>query len=346
MSLSFFPKSLLSSKSIQLFTSACLLSVVSFSCAPKDTKMKPTAGANSGGSGNTVVGAFTKNEINNESNKHLVVFMERAVEAIYIFKAVTEPDFKSENIQIEDIDLDQQKLKKISFSKDLKQTDTTSRTKNSYLVQSILNDKNEVIKLVIKNSSRPTGELSSVEFETESVVKNSSAAESIVLNNFFTEIIISKKSVEGQDLGASEFQVQYVKSDYAKTFNLNQYVLDSKLAFNFKILNPNLNSFQLSKFDVNHYRSGLAQTTNLEMTGDSKDLILTFNAQCASMNGKLSLSSKAQKEQTKDSNKKGPLFKKDLVYSDSSVTIPGKFPLNFPASSCENRPLVDLSRMF
>lgn len=346
MSLSFFPKSLFSSKSIQFVSIACLLSVISVGCAPKDTKMKPTAGANSSGSGNTVVGAFTTIEINNESNKHLVVLMERAVEAIDIFKATTEANFRSDSVQIEEVEIDQQKMKKIVISKELNQEESISKVQNSYLVQSIVNEKNEVIKIVVKNTSKPIGQLSAVEFQTESVVKNNAAADSIKLNNFFTEMTISKVPAEGQGSETNEFQVQYIKSDYANTFNLKQYVLDTKLAFSFKVLDANLSSFQLSKFDVNHYRSGLAQTTNLEMTGDSNDLILTFNAQCASLNGKLSLSSKAQKEQTKDSNKKGPLFKKDLVYTDSSVTIPGKYPLNFPASRCESRPLVDLSRMF
>ena len=291
------------------------------SCAPKDSKLVPP-----GQESTTSLGGKASNS-QFESNKHLMLLLDRQVEAIHLFKAVIDADYaQKKNLKIEDIASPGTGLKKISSDSIRYKSGAQEQVSQvNFIVQIDRNANQEISMITIRNNT------SEKAIEESISLSEASSTPELILKNKSKEIIIKKSS----EVGVFDVSVKLIdesNSILGKGIALN----DSTFQFSLSE-----NNALITSMTVQHNRYG-SENGDMAMKSAQSTLTINLGANCTSVNGSVTLEAVALNEKTKK-----PLYVRTANYSDSSISLAaGKDILSFPAIACDSRPVVDLKKLF
>ncbi|MBC7421285.1 MAG: hypothetical protein H7328_11205 [Bdellovibrio sp.] len=298
--------------------SALLLSpflAISFlvACAPKDSKIErpdPRVGTAGGLSVNSQY----------DSNKHLMVLLDRQVEAIQLFKAVIDADYaKEKGFVFEDLTVNKLTVKKLKLdSKKFKDGMLDQISNLSVIVEVVRNEDQSVKSVSLKEA----------DLVEEKVIFGGN---DIVLKNKRKEIMIIKAEA-ANTYDVTLKLVDELNSKPGKSISLN----DAQFQFS---LNGN-EAFIISA-TLQHNRYGV-QTGDMAMQTASSTVSVRLDGACVSVNGVMKLESLVINAKTGK-----PAYVRTATYNDSSVVLnAGKDTLSSAANACESRPVVDLKKLF
>lgn len=294
------------------YISAVLGFTLLSACGAKDTFI-PRAGDRATSFG----GQATNGQF--ESNKHLMLLIDRQVEAIFLFKAVTDPDFATKNnIKVEDILVNKETLKKLTSGQQKFKDGPQEQTSQFSLLASIEQESDALTAVTITANSE--------ELTQEKVVVSGT---DLVLKSKLKEITIVQTD-EANIYDATIKMIDEINVKSGKSIALNE----SKFKFSLIGNEAKILTIEL----LQHNRYGI-QNGDMAMKSSASSVVIQF-AECASVSGTLNLESLSR-------NAKGPTYVRTAAYNDSSVSlVAGKDTLVAAANACAARPIVDLKKLF
>lgn len=319
----------------QKFKKNCLsaislsLSLSLVACAPKDQKLTLGGGSKKDGGGATPFALDGKAE-QAQNYKYLTVLMDRALESVHLYKAVTDAAYAEKHgmIFVEEV-VNGDSIKKVTSKKEMLHEKSKLTFESTYQIQSEVDANNEV-KMIHLESLGPVNS----ELLSKSTVASDTEVKDLKLANQF-------KSIE-MKIDGEKVDVVWKSSDKLSKLNQTGAVLSgvqmyNELKFSFQSTaasQDGASSFLLSQFKLTHDR-GVSDFVLEAKQGQQLNLIL--NDQCLSLNGKISLNSVGTAK-----------YKRDLSYSESElvVTESAKTKYSLPVLKCAERDAVDLTRLF
>ncbi len=286
-------------------------------CQAKDTFI-PKAG----GSANTLGGQASNSQF--ESNKHMMLLLDRQVEVIHLFKALIDNNYaEKKGLKVEDAIVNKVNLKKITSQIQNFKDGPREQTSNINLIVSVELDTDQSIRSAQFRSNSEAGT------EEKIVVSGTD----VTLKNKFKEMTITK-TADATAFEATLRTIDEVNVTAGNFVTLNE----SKFKFSINGNEAKILSVQLAQ----HNRYGLqAGDMSMKTADDSSVLDIKLDDACTSVMGVLKLESLAKNA------KKLPAYTRTATYTDSSVSfLAGRNTLNVAANFCESRPVVDLKKLF
>ena len=296
------------------------------SCEPRDTKItRPDTRVNPTGG---PAGSPTDGKADNY--KYIAVLADRQVEAIELFRAVTDEQFAAaKNITLEDVEIEGSKYKKISAKSTLKSEKLETTRDTALLAQLVVDENGKLQQIVAKESQ--------AQLTFEKAVK--------LANNTDISVKNKLKSLVMTNLGNDSWRVSLTSSDEIN-LKIGKSIMMNVLKFTFTPTDAVADTFNVKDVEMVHMRSG-ALVGDFSMKSDAATTMVVAAKtaeKCTSVSGVLHLNSFETKK-NKD-NSLSPLYDRTLAYENSDVVVTAgkdKFPL--PAAECENRLSVDLGKL-
>ncbi len=295
------------------------------SCEPRDNKItRPDTRVNpTGGPAGATDGKA-------DNYKYIAMLADRQVEAIELFRAITDEQFAAaKNMILEDVEVDGIKLKKISTKSNLK-SEKFETTRDSNLLVQLVTDENGKLQQILAKESQ-------AQLSFEKVVKLSNKTD-ISVKNKLKNLVIA-------NLGNDSWHVSLTSSDEIN-LKIGKSLMMNVLKFTFSPVDAALDTFNVKNVEMIHMRSG-ALVGDFSMKSDAATTMVVAAKtaeKCTSVSGVLHLNS-IETKKNKD-NSLSPLYDRTLTYTDSTVLIKaGKDDFPLPAAECENRLSVDLGKL-
>lgn len=312
----------LKSSILSLSAAALLFSA----CEPRDQKItRPDNRVGANGS------PAAQTDGKAENYKYIATLAERQVEAIELFRALTDAQFVTEkNVHIEDTEVNGAKLKKVSFQADLSSGKWKIK-KTTVLLADVSFDENGKLKKIVAQavSSQPS---------KESVIDTERQLD-ISLSN-------SMKNISIENAGNDSWNVNLVSRDDIN-LKIGKSTMLNILKFSFSATAPDSNIFAIKNIEMTHMRSGTL-VGDFALKSDDAKTTMTVETKtgekCSTVSGVLQLSSLETKK-NKDGSQ-ASLYERTLTYDSSGVTVKaGKDDLSLSTAECENRLSVDLRKL-
>lgn len=296
------------------------------SCEPRDNKItRPDtrANPNSGPTGQTDGKA--------DNYKFMAVLADRQVEILELFRAVTDEQFAAaKNIVVEEIEVDGQKLKKISAKVLNLKSEKFENTRDAALLVQLIVDADGKLQQIVAKESQ-------AQLTYEKAVK--------LANNTDVSVKNKLKSLVVSNLGNDSWQASLTSSDEVN-LKIGKSVMMNVLKFSFTATDAALDTFTIKDVEMVHMRSGtLVGDFSLKSDAATTMVVSIKTAdKCSSVSGVLHLNSFETKK-SKD-NSLAPLYDRTLTYNTSEVVVnAGKDTFSLPVAECENRLSVDLGKL-
>ncbi len=300
-----------------------------FSCQPKDVDHKEyVAVLKAKKFGDTSKSASVEIKMTeNETNSVMALSFDRMAESVFLIKTVLNSEFaaqnylikkQEENVQSSD-ELPTTILESIPFES---KKNTTGNFK--YIVDEISVDvSGKLRKLVLTKSV-----FDSVVFVGKNLKKNDFKI--VNVSDRITVRLTADENVYLVKISRSDATSS--KADKNTTLNFESKF---KLAWDGQISNLN-NDLQISNIFMKAVRTG---SKSGEMIYENNQQNLTINVgQCVSLNGRLNMDANLSKPDQKMTNPS------EIILSDSTIEISNS-KFKSTAAPCENRAVVDLTRM-
>jgi hypothetical protein len=295
------------------------------SCEPRDSKItRPDTRVNPTG------GPAGQTDGKADNYKYMAVLADRQVEAIELFRAVTDEQFAAaKKILLEDVEVDGIKYKKISAKVSNLKSEKLETTRDSALLVQLVVDANGKLQQIVAKESQ-------AQLTYEKAVKLAGNTDISVKNKL--------KSLVIANLGNESWHVSLTSSDEIN-LKIGKSIMMNVLKF---VFTPDAISevFSIRNVEMVHMRSG-ALVGDFSLKSDAATtMAVTMKTaeQCSSVSGVLHLNSFETKK-NKD-NSLSPLYDRTLTYNNSDVVIQaGKDTIPLKATECENRLSVDLGKL-
>ncbi len=295
-----------------------LLSVLSTSillsaCSPRDNKVtKP-------GSPTVNAAGLPAVDPKFENYKYVAVLVERQIEVLEIFKALSNETFS------------------VSRGITLAPGKIVTNANNQSGVTRVISLDSEVTKDEAGNVTKIVLTQNNAETSFENAV---SGERKIELKNESKNISIIKNS-------AGNFDVVYKSVNNLNSVSTGQAYMIETLKFNFSVVDAGFENFKIHATELSHVRIGSAVNANTAMksSGDLDLNIEMKNAEkCSSITGAFKLD--AIETKTAKDGKIAPLYSNVFTYTATEVKIVAGKALSLPMLPCDVRPTVDLSKLF
>ncbi|MFZ3231614.1 MAG: hypothetical protein WA160_15505 [Pseudobdellovibrio sp.] len=291
-----------------------------FSCAPKDDKLvRPDTG-------------FVKTNAtptSDEAVKLLFISIDRSVEALHFLKAALNNDYAIQK-KIDVFNVDQKDLilkKQFLITSEKVENDISNQSAQINLISTIELEVDQTIKSVVIQDInvpvvQPQKEAAPADKQTTRSVKN--------MNKI---ILVTKSAQPGfYDLEINSLDETNSKENgngMSNTFAKFTIAWDGKAESLMKDIVITSGLFGHNKYGVTKF---IAKSVSV-------NLIVSLSAECASVNGTISLTSSGKPEK----NKQNEIYQ--IQIQDSSIKVQNK-TLGMQAAQCSLRPVVDLRKLF
>ncbi len=307
---------------VQIACVAVFSTVSLFSCQPKDVSLKATADAFKASKSGSETAPTNMNS--NETNAVLALSFDRMAESVFLIKAVLNSEFATSQFllksQVENT-IDSDELPD-TYLESVNQNDQINTNVINYVVDEISVDvSGKLRKLVLtKNTFKPAVSKGINTKKSDFTIKNTSDRITVKLTSN-DEIYLIK--INRTDETSSKVDKNTTLKFEAKF----------KLAWSGQIADLD-KELQISNISFKADRDG-NKKGKMNFVNDQQNISVTVG-KCVSLNGRLNLNADLSKPGEKLTNPT------EIVLTDSTMDI-GKF--KSAALPCENRPVVDLTRM-
>lgn len=308
---------------LRTFFMGALLSQMA--CQPQDKALRSPGSGNNGG--NTPNGRPAVNS-REDSNKQVLLMVDRISEAVLLLQAVLDPEFQKQagTITAQGVSSDEFTIQN---SQKIVDGDRLTQSEQMHTVQIKFDEQGQIQKVELVSSEEKP------KFENFSDKKTK---QSVALKNAQLKIV-AVRNPDTKSLSVSIKTIDEINLKVGKSLSINEikFVVDPVVISS----NGVLNLFDVSQIYLKQNRVG-ASTDEFEMLSVDSKLSLMFaksESVCAEVQGHVKLDSVAQK------NGK-PIYSRDLILEGLSGAISsGPNKTSVSIQPCSHRPLVDLSKL-